>query len=379
MADIFGRTPEDYTIVRDLQAAGLWERHQAGHAARRPWITNPRHDFNAFGSGVPKVLERASEDQQAAGFLTNNMLAIQTMIDEIMYTAYRLPEFLHINTNIPEGARSYGVRVTNRRGRASRISAPGFEAPSATVSEAIVPQELHWYGLDAEWSIDELRGAMMGGLPLDTQSIDAAVTGTLESMEEMGLTGGDYSDTGLLNHPTTDTAATAAGTRKVNHNDQPASSTFAELNATQVRDLINKDVSNVIEGSKETLGRNVATGMTVYLPGPQYDLLTSKYVGDHAERTIMRTILEDNPWTHFTNGNPLMFARVLELKGRGSGSSDRMITALKHERVAEIGVSIQPRVLRILDKGRVMCAQVEGKFSPTFVKRPDTIWYRDKI
>ena len=41
---------------------------------------------------------------------------------------------------------------------------------------------------------------------------------------------------------------------------------------------------------------------------------------------------------------------------------DRMVTTLKHPRVAEIGVSISPRVLRIMDKGRVVCAQVEVKF-----------------
>ena len=37
----------------------------------------------------PEEFKRATQDVQAIGFLTNNMLAIQTMIDEIMYTAYR--------------------------------------------------------------------------------------------------------------------------------------------------------------------------------------------------------------------------------------------------------------------------------------------------
>ena len=41
---------------------------------------------------------------------------------------------------------------------------------------------------------------------------------------------------------------------------------------------------------------------------------------------------------------------------------DRMVTTLKHPQVAELGVSISPRVLRIMDKGRVVCAQVEVKF-----------------
>ena len=145
----------------------------------------------------------------------------------------------------------------------------------------------------------------------------------------------------------------------------------------QIRDLINGRLSNVIEISKEALGRNISTGMTVYLPGMQYDLLTTRYIGDNAERTLMKFIMEDNPWTHFTNGSPLMIERVLELADAGAAvGDDRMVIGLKHERVGEMGVSIPPRVLRIMDKGRVVCAQIEAKFSPFWAKRPDTIQLR---
>ena len=371
MPDIFGNEAEDYTLVRDLQSMNVWDRHQQGQADRRP-MSNPVHDFNALGAGVPVQYQRASEDAQAFGFLTNNMLAIQTQIEEVMYTAYRLPNFIHIKTNVAEGATAYGIRVMDRVGKASRISAPGFEAPSATVSETIVTQNIHWYGLDAEWSIDELRGAMMAGVPLDTESINAAVTGTMETMEAVGLSGGDYAEKGLLNLPT-------SGDDSVNLTTQANSMTFSDLTAEQVRTLIVTEISKLIENSKETLGRNIATGCTVYLPGTQYDLLTSRYVGDNAERTIMRTLMEDNPWTHTTK-SPLMIERVLELNNAGVGATtDRMVVALKHERVAEMAVSIMPRVLRILDKGRVVTAQVEAKFSPLFVKRPKTIYYLDAI
>lgn len=372
MPDIFGREQEDYTLIRDLTEAGQWERHERANAGRRPEAT-PEHDFNSLGAGVPAEYTRASEDQQAYGFLTNNMLSVQSMIDEIMYTAYRLPEFVYLNTSIPEGARSYGVRVMDRVGRAERVTAPGYDAPAAIVSESIVTQDIHYYGLDAEWSVDELRGAMMAGVPLDTGAIEAAVSGTMETMEAVGLTGGGYAEAGLLNQPTT-------GTDSVTLNTQASNMTFEELTSEQIRTVINTDISNVIETSAETLGRNINTGMTIYLPGLQYDLLTTRFLGDNAERTIMDGLMSDNPWTHFT-GNPINLARVLELSSaRNPGSTtDQMVVTLKHPRVAEMGVSIMPRVLRILDKGRVICAQVEAKFSPLFVKRPDVIFYRRAI
>ena len=152
MADIFGRTQDDYTLRADLHAAGRLEGYEAGLADRRP-AANPRHDFQALGSGVPEVHKRASEDAQALGFLTSNLLAIQSAVDEIMYTAYRLPMFVHLNTSIPEGADSYAVRVQNRVGRSTRVTAPAYDAPSATVSETLVDQKMFDYGLDAKWSI----------------------------------------------------------------------------------------------------------------------------------------------------------------------------------------------------------------------------------
>ena len=375
MPDIFGREAHDYAHIRDMQAEGLWERHQQAHAELRP-ASLPQHDFTALASGVPAELQRATQDQQAVGFLTNNMLAIQSMADEVLYTAYRLPDFVSLNTMIEEGARSYGVRVRDRRGRADRISGPGYEAPSAIVSESLPTQTIEWYGLDAEWSIDELRGAMMAGTPLDTETIEAAVTGTMETMEAVGLTGGGYDGaTGLLNHAT----ASAASATQVQLSTQGSNMTFADIGSTEIRTLINGEISGIISGSMETLGRNISEGMTVYLPGEQYDLLTTLYIGDDARQTLMKSILADNPWTHFTKGKALMIERVLELAGIGGSSSDRMVVGLKHPRVAEMGVSIQPRVLRVMDKGRVVCAQVEAKFSELFMKRTIGLRYTDAI
>ena len=247
MPDIFGKHPEDYSVLRARKENGTWDRYVATQATLRPPALG-YHDFEAWGSGAPKELQRATEDAQALGFLTNNMLAIQTMIDEVLYTQYRLPMFVAINTSISEGATSYGVRTKNRVGRAARISAPGQDAPNATVSQALQARNIYYYGLDAIWTLDELRGAMMGGMALDTYSIEAAVEGSLETMESVALNGGGYDGTtGLLNH------STGTGDDDVNLQTQAANMTFADLTSEQIRTVINNDISWVIENSAETL------------------------------------------------------------------------------------------------------------------------------
>ena len=102
MPDIFGRNPEDYPFVRALHANNQWERYQAGNAERRP-ASMPQHDFNALGAGAPREFARAAEDAQALGFLTNNLLGIQTMIDNIMYTAYRCRRLSTSTRPFPKG------------------------------------------------------------------------------------------------------------------------------------------------------------------------------------------------------------------------------------------------------------------------------------
>ena len=66
MPDIFGREPEDYTLVRALQTDGTWDRYQTSNAMRRP-TSLPQHNFQGLGQGVPLELTRATEDAQAVG------------------------------------------------------------------------------------------------------------------------------------------------------------------------------------------------------------------------------------------------------------------------------------------------------------------------
>ena len=186
MPDIFGRNPEDYAVVRQMSDDGSWERYQADNAERRP-DAQPLHDFNALSAGPPQRYERAAEDAQALGYLTNSQLAIQTMVDEVMYTAFRLPDFVELDMSVPEGALSWGPRVMDRTGKAKRVATSGDDVPTATVSRTLVPKPVHYYGLDAIWTIEEIRGAMMSGTPLDTESIEAAVMGSPPCVRSLNI------------------------------------------------------------------------------------------------------------------------------------------------------------------------------------------------
>ena len=369
MPDIFGRNPEDYGSVRALQSAGLWDRHQAA-LSREMGV--PPHNFNALAS--QRGMARAEVNAQAVGFMTDNLLAIRTMVDEILYLVYRLPDYLTLVTNIPEGARSYGIQVRDRTGRGRYIDPDGNDAPRATSSRRLITQPLDLGGIDAYWTLDEVRGAMLAGVPLETEHLEAAVMGASEHMEAVGLLGDNERGTkGLLNQApgtVTYTAGVAAG--------QANPTQWSGMTAVQIRDVINGAISALISNTREIFGRTIQDGLTIYLPTTQFDLLSSKYVGDNQEWSVMRSIMEDNPWKYRT-GNQPMFESVPELTGVGAGDSDRMVVSIKDERIAQMGVSIQPRVIKIEESKRQFCAPVEYKFSPPWILRPKQLHYYDNI
>ena len=380
MPDIFGRSEEHYTWHQELRAAGRYDAYIASRAAMAPFAV-PRHDFDALGSGPPLQYRQAGEDAAAFGFLTNNLVQIMSYVDEIMYTAYRLPRFIYINTAIAEGNPSYGYRTMRRVGMAEPIVADGSDAPTAAVAMGFVNNPLTLYGLNAVWTRDEARAAMAGNFPLPMDTINAAIMGTLERLERQTLIGETAAAVrGLF----TQLVQTGPSDEKVTHTRLAANMDFASLTATQIRNMISSEISAIITETNEVFGSGIVTGVIVMLPSEQFDLLTTRFIGDNAERTLLKAMLEDNPWTNET-GNPIMIVRALELDELGqtaagvADQSDRMIVTVKTMEVAEVGVSIEPRVIRVFEKEHSFCAPVEAKFSNCWVKRPNIIRYTDGI
>ena len=188
----------------------------------------------------------------------------------------------------------------------------------------------------------------------------------METLDAVALNGGGYQGaTGLLNHPIA--SPTPAEDRAVSSN---ATKTFATATTEEIRTMINNEISSLISESKEVVGRILTEGMTVYLPIAQYSLMSDKYVMN-TDKSLMKSMMDDNPWTTFT-GMPLNFVQVAEL-------DDKMIVSLKSSRVCEMGVSIMPRVVKVMDAGRWFKVQTESKFSELFVKRPNLIRYTTGI
>ena len=365
MPDIFGHEALGYSHMRDMHAlapevleAYLTQQAQASRGRR--------HDFNAL-NGEQRVNMAEAEP---IGYMTDNLQTVQAFVEEVLYTDYRLDEFLPIITNVPEGAVTYSYRVLDRVGRGRFIDNDGSMAPSANASLTNIPYSLEYAGIVPEWTREDIRRAMHGGVALDTETVRAATTGAMDHIEQVGLEGDSARGLkGLVKLPIT-------GAGRIAHETLAAE--LSTLDGDGVVAELQKQVTKLITDTSEVLGRSIRSGLCIYLPLEQADLVLNKRLTD-IDKTAWEYFQVHNLWYAYTGELPQL-KMVAELDGAGSTSgNNRMIVALKNERVMEMAMPISPRVIGMYDKGYTVCAPMEYKVSGLNVKRPEGIRYVDGV
>jgi len=362
MPDIFGREQIDYKFLRDLAAKKLLDSHNQQLGAR-----GLVHNFDALPSSHNPVimpLNDVEANTQAVTFTTNNLQAIQAMVEEVLYTDFRLDAYFPIVTNIPEGARTYSYKVVNKYGRGKFIDNTGRDANSAQVSMGNVPYNLQYGGIIPSWTLEDLRAAAFTGLALDTETIKAGTEGCLDHIEIVGLSGS--SDLGL--------------TGLINSADIPSSGaakTIANMTAAEMVAFIQSNVSAIIAQTSEVMGRVLKTGLTVYMPLAQETLIGDTRLLD-SDKTVWEYVKDQNQWSRRT-GQSLKLETVAELAGAGDASSDRCLFGFNNDRIMEMAMPIQPRIIQTIDMHYGVDAPMEYKISGLNVKRGTAMRYVDDI
>jgi len=340
--NIFGKTHDQYKHLTKLKDNGLLDSH-----------------LNALKTNFTD----AAEPSQGFGFATNNLQAIQSEIEEVLYLKFRLDQFVPINSAIAEGANSYAYRVKNQYGEAGFIDSYGKNAQSASASYELLSSVILQGGIDAMWSLQEVRSAQFAGIPLQSDTIEAATKACMDHIEKVGLLG--------------DAGKGFEGL--VNNSDIPdttAASTL-ELASDPVK-YINDYINQVIVDTNTIASNRITSGLTIYLPVTQYNFVATNGYGDNKDKSVMEFLKSFNAWTAQT-GNPIEFRSVIELAGAGAGSSDRMLVGFNEKSVMEMGNPIMPRVITLMNEGRFFRAPLEYSISQLNVKRPGACLYVDGV
>ena len=363
MPDILGRDQNDYRLYQAMAKKKLFDAHMQQLATR-----GRVHNFDALPSPnnpVKMPFADVEANAQAMTFLTNNLQAIQSFVEEILYMDFRLDEYFPILTTIPEGATTYSFKRTNSYGRGKFIDNSGKDANNASVSLENIAYGLNYAGIIPSWTLEDLRAAAFTGIPLDTKTIAAGTEGCLDHIEIVGLLG--------------DASRNLVGL--TNSADIPAANevkTIANMTGDEMVEFIQRNVSAIIAQTAEVMSRVIKTGLTVYLPLAQETLIGDTRLASDASKTVWEFVKVNNQWTRRT-GQELKMTTVAELAGAGAGDTDRALFGFNHERIMEMAMPIQPRVIQTINTHFGVDAPMEYKISGLNIKRGSAMRYADSI
>lgn len=351
MPNIFGKNPDDYRYIRVAKEKGRYDSMKSALAAQ-----GRVHNFDALGSFSKAKFNDQELGAQAIGYVTNNLQAIQSEIEEILYTDFRLDEFIPFEENIPEGAASYAYRTVDRQGIGSEIDHHGAQAQEASIGVQLTPYAIRYGGIRPSWTVNDLRRAMFAGIPLDTETIRAGVEGSMDHIEQVGISGDtNHGIPGIINM-TNVTAATAAGT-------------YAARTADQIVTELQGQITNIIIDTEEVFGRVIKSELGIYAPISQASVLANRAYGDNRDKSIWDYLSENNDWTDYT-GKPIKLIRLKELMGAGAGGTNRILLGFPYEkRVWEFAMPISPRVITTVNTGYKIEAPIEYSYSGVNEKR----------
>ena len=322
------------------------------------------HDF------APKRFKNDAESAASAfGLVSNNLEALTSEVEEILRERFKVPEYIPINTAIPEGAVSYALRVVNRYGRGKFINKDGSNVETSTASVSKLVFNIEYAGIQPEWTLQELRESLFTGISLSTETLEAGVQGALNHVQDVAFQGdAEIGFEGLTNHSE---VPLFTGT--------VPDFTDGATTADEIRQFVNDVITDLGQATEELIYEHFGFAQLKFvLPTVAYDVLSTTPLGTDANKTIMAFLRTNNPWTERT-GQTVVFESLTRCKDAADTGEGRAIVYPMTNRVLEMAIPIMPRIITTQQDGYVIKAPMEYSMSGVNLKRSSMMRYADGV
>ena len=316
---------------------------------------------------------KAAERIDGLNLDANETLTLARQLEFIQAGAYEVKRaplkglsFVPVDSSLPSGAETFTYRQYELLGFAKLISDYAKDFPTSNAIAREFTSKIKGLGSSYEYSIQELRGAQMAGVPLDATKARAARV-AIEQLHDSLIQSGDSANglLGFLNQANTTAFSVpngAAGT-----------ATWT----TKTPDEILADMHDIVNGiSTANRGRDDMSPDMLLLPLAQYALVASRRLGDGSDTTILQHFLTSSPF--FSNGRGAVDSWHV-LAGAGAGPTDRMVA---YRRDPEALKYIAPVVFEQFAPqpvGMVLKTLCHARSGGVVVNLPTTISYGDGI
>lgn len=248
-------------------------------------------------------------------FFSRELEYISRELHVVEYAQGLTRKLLPFNTEIPKAMDSFTWRLWDQTGVARRITDDAGDLPQANVLGAETNQILQMYGLGYSYSEDEIAAAALLNRPLDRDRAQAVRDGLERELNDVACDGdSDGKLTGFMNLSGTNTytPATKASGSAVGGTSWLDASGNLVATSTEVLNDVNTALRKVFDDSKE-----IEKASRVVLPTRQMTVISQTARSDHSDTTILQFLKDNNPGVEFMSWE--------RLKGKGSGSTDRMV------------------------------------------------------
>jgi len=306
--------------------------------------------------------------QQALGFITPQLLRINTEVEMMVYPSFDYARLMYVNTDGDMwdiGSVFYSGDIA---GQAQFLSGKGFDMPFADISTTQLLQANYFAGIGYEWSLQELQRAARLGRSLSNEKAAAARKVAEAFIYGIAMRGNAEKNlTGLINDPTVSTANVIA-------DGTGATTTWSTKTPDQILRDINAALNAPFNATLETQRAD-----TLILPSTRMQYIAGTRLGATNETTILKFIRENNSYTLET-GQALNIIGSRELEAAGAGGTARMVAYDNERGVVQMHLPGPHEFLPAFQKS-AMTWEVGGimNVGGVEVRRPKGMAYRDGI
>lgn len=323
-------------------------------------------------NGNPVFTMDAAGIASGGVFLQSELEKRDTLIRKPL-TSFTYPRDININVGggwvdyISANSVQYGITGGSGNGTVQAGGSNGLPIVQASMDKGLF--KAHNFAVALRIMFIDMQKSNFIGRSLDqllSEGVRLAYDKHMDENVYIGLT--DYGTTGLINNAdaTQTTAATGAG----------GTTEWSTKTPDEILADINKAIIDAWTAAEYDLD---AIPNHILIPYEQYNALVTTMVTSLAGKSILDYLLENN--IARKNGRDLFIGATQWCKGIGTGSTDRMVVYVNHERFVNVD--------ELVPLARVMTAPNPSNFcydtdyaaniSETQIFYPETIQYVDGI
>ena len=308
-----------------------------------------------------------TDAQQVMGFVVPQLYNIEAQVAEIQYPSYTFEDMVPVVTEGDPWAVGTVFYSGDIAGTAQYLSGKGFDMPYVELARSQYLKQHHLAGVGFEWTLEEMKRAVMAGRDMPTEKAAAAKQVAQQFKFYSAMLGrtpdqttSEKNQTGLLNDPNVPVATSPTA--------------FATSTPDQILAIVNGLIEGVHTGSQE-----VEMSDTVVFPFVEFSRLSRTRTGSAGDSSIMQFLRQNNSYTAET-GQPLLIKTMRLLNGAGTGGTNRMMAYKRDPNIVRFHLPMDHEFLPPFQKSS-MTWEMAGimRIGGTEFRRPRAAAYLDGI